>query len=82
MYEERHLRFHNEKKDKLDEFNKQTDRLTKELEFMRSEDKDVAKTRTVEALKQMTSDLKKLETEEKKELQVCTVQGGSMCTSC
>jgi hypothetical protein len=40
VYEERELRLHNEKKDKLKSFEKDVDRISKELEFMRTEDKD------------------------------------------
>ena len=66
VYEDRELRFHNEKKDKLKAFDNQIDRLNQEIDFLKESDKKASKKQLEEQLKSLEKELEDLRKEEEK----------------
>ncbi|CAI4222154.1 unnamed protein product [Auanema sp. JU1783] len=69
-YEEKELRFHQERKDKLSEFDNELDRVRNEIEYLRSEDKNRKATQEIDKVKKLEKDLEQLKKKEAKEEKV------------
>ncbi|PIO68925.1 RecF/RecN/SMC protein [Teladorsagia circumcincta] len=66
-YEEREMRFHQEKVDRMREFDNELDRIRNELEYLRSEDKNRKVKQEVEKVKNLEKELEALKKKETKE---------------
>ncbi|KAK5971425.1 SMC hinge domain-containing protein [Trichostrongylus colubriformis] len=66
-YEEREMRFHQEKVDRMREFDNELDRIRNELEYLRSEDKNRKVKQEMDKVKNLEKELEALKKKETKE---------------